>query len=90
MAAFEAHKIESSRVPHTQLLDERMIEVAHARLKAIDDLTERRRRLDSQKPGARDESTAAERPPKKGGTQKDGNGKAKAGAKAQPGNDSAQ
>jgi hypothetical protein len=90
MAAFEAHKVESSRVPHTQLLDERMIEVAHARLKAIDDLTERRRRLDSQKPPTRDNGDPPERGPKKGGNPKDSNGKAKAAAKAQPGKDSAQ
>mmetsp|Transcript_35699 Transcript_35699/g.101589 ORF Transcript_35699/g.101589 Transcript_35699/m.101589 type:complete len:132 (-) Transcript_35699:412-807(-) len=62
---FSGHAAHQSRVPFTNLADPRWVEVVHARLKDMDDMHERRKKLDQSKPGRR-RSTATSPPATEG------------------------
>ena len=44
--SFERHALDSQKLPHSALLDVRMVEVLHQRLRQVDEMVERRRRLE--------------------------------------------
>jgi hypothetical protein len=65
--SFASHNASSAETPSTRLLDERWVEVHHQRLKELDDMRERRKRLEQRPGGAKAEYAAKPKWPPKGG-----------------------